>query len=104
MAGWEPCITSGPWTATCGSRVSVIAEPGTTANSGAGRLSEVQRLGGPAGGVAAAVVLAEEAPDGRERVEHPVAVLDAMRVEDVRDAGFGQDVGEREPSLRAKRA
>ena len=38
-------------------------------------------------GIAAAVVvaehLAEEAPDGRDRVEHPVAVLDAVFVEDV---------------------
>src|SRR5262249_27115085 len=40
--------------------------------------------------------LREEAPDGRDRVEHPVAVADAVLVEGVADAGFGQDVGERE--------
>ena len=54
----------------------------------------------PRHGVAAAVVVAEdlgeEAPDGRDRVEHPVAVLDAVLVEGVADAGLGQDVGEGE--------
>ena len=54
----------------------------------------------PRHGVAAAVVVAEdlgeEAPDGRDRAEHPVAVLDLMFVEGVPDAGLGQDVGERE--------
>ena len=54
----------------------------------------------PRHGVAAAVVVAEdlgeEAPDGRDRAEHPVAILDAVLVEGVADAGFGQDVGERE--------
>ena len=57
-------------------------------------------------GVAAAVVvaehLAEEAPDGRDRTEHPVAVLDAVLVEDVQDAGFGQDIGEREALVARK--
>jgi hypothetical protein len=51
-------------------------------------------------GVAAAVVVAEdlgeEAPEGRERAEHPVAVLDLMFVEGIPDAGLGQDVCERE--------
>ena len=40
--------------------------------------------------------LGEEAPEGRDRAEDPVAVLDAMLVEGVVDAGLGQDVGERE--------
>jgi hypothetical protein len=44
-------------------------------------------------GVAAAVVvaehLAEEAPDGGDRAEHPVAVLDLVFVEDFQDAGLG---------------
>ena len=40
--------------------------------------------------------LGEEAPDGRDRAEHPVAVADAVLVEGVVDAGLGQDVGERE--------
>ena len=40
--------------------------------------------------------LREEAPEGRDRVEDPVAIADAMLVEGVADAGFGQDVGERE--------
>jgi hypothetical protein len=52
-------------------------------------------------GVAAAVVVAEdlreEAPDGRDRAEHPVAVLDAVFGQDVEDAGLGQDVRERQP-------
>ena len=52
----------------------------------------------PRDGVAAAVVvaedLAEEAPDGGDRVEQPVAILDAVRVEDVEDAELGQGVGE----------
>ena len=54
----------------------------------------------PRHGVAATVVVAEdlreEAPDGRDRAEHAVAVADAVLVEGVADAGFGQDVGERE--------
>ena len=52
-------------------------------------------------GVAAAVVvaedLAEEAPDGGDRAEQAVAVLDAVLVEDVEDAGLGQGVGEGQP-------
>ena len=73
----------------------------------AGRVGRagLQAAGGPVGddprhGVAAAVVVAEdlgeEAPDGRDRAEHPVAVPDAVLVEGVADAGLGQDVGERE--------
>ncbi len=54
----------------------------------------------PRHGVAATVVVAEdlreEAPDGPDGAEHPVAVLDAMFVEGVVDAGLGQDVGERQ--------
>ena len=34
---------------------------------------------------------------GRDRVEHAVAVLDAILLEDVQDAGLGQDVSERQP-------
>src|SRR5437588_6912250 len=55
----------------------------------------------PGHGVAAAVVvaehLAEEAPDGRDRAEHPVALRDAVLVEDIEDAGFGQNSGKRKP-------
>jgi hypothetical protein len=62
----------------------------------------------PCHDVAAAVVLAEdlgeEAPEGRDRVEDPVAVRDAVLVEGVVDAGFGQDSANGRPSLRAKRA
>jgi len=51
-------------------------------------------------GVAAALVVAEhlgeESPDGRDRAEDPVAVLDIVFVEGVADAGLGQDVRERE--------
>ena len=54
----------------------------------------------PRHGVAAGVVVAEdlgeEAPEGRDGVEHPVAVADAVLVEGLADAGLGQDVGERE--------
>ena len=59
-------------------------------------------------GIAATVVFAEyltqKAPDGRDRAEHSVPILDAMFVENVPDAGLGQDVREREPLIRAKRA
>src|SRR4051794_1146281 len=52
----------------------------------------------PRHGVAAGMVVAEdlreEAPDGRDRVEDPVAVADAVLVEGVADAGPGEDVGE----------
>src|SRR5262249_22822767 len=55
----------------------------------------------PRHGVAAGVVIAEhlgeEAPDGGDGVEHPVAVPDAVVVEGLVDGGFGQDVGEGEP-------
>jgi hypothetical protein len=51
-------------------------------------------------GVAAAVVVAEhlgeEPPDGRDRAEHPVPVLDPVLVEDAPDARLGQDIGKRE--------
>jgi hypothetical protein len=51
-------------------------------------------------GVAATVVFAEhlgeEAPDGRDRAEHPFPVLDTVLVEGVVDPGLGQDVRERE--------
>ena len=40
--------------------------------------------------------LGEEAPEGRDRGEDPVAVADAVFLEDVMDARLGQDVGERE--------
>ena len=40
--------------------------------------------------------LREEAPDGRDGIEYPVAVADAVLVEGIADAGLGQDVGERE--------
>jgi hypothetical protein len=40
--------------------------------------------------------LGEETPDGRDGVEHPVAVLDTVLVEGIADAMFGQDVSERE--------
>ena len=47
-------------------------------------------------GIAATVVVAEhlreKAPDGRDRVEHSVSVLDTMIVEDVQDVGFGQNI------------
>ena len=73
----------------------------------AGRVGRASRLaaGHPVGdearhGLATGVVLAEdlgeEAPEGRDRVEDPVAVRDAVLVEGVVDPGLGQDVGERE--------
>jgi hypothetical protein len=40
--------------------------------------------------------LGEGAPEGRDRVEQAVAIADAVFVEGVVDAAFGQDVGERE--------
>jgi hypothetical protein len=53
------------------------------------------------------VVLAEdlagEVPDGGDRVEHPVAVLDAVLVEGVEDAAFAQGVGKGQ-SLVARKA
>ena len=48
--------------------------------------------------------LGEEAPEGRDRAEDPVAVPDTVFVEGVVDAGLGQDVGEREAVVGAKRA
>jgi hypothetical protein len=56
-------------------------------------------------GVAAAVVvaehLAEEAPEGRDRIENAVPILDALVVEDVEDVGFGQNI--RKGKTRAAR-
>ena len=57
-------------------------------------------------GIAATVVFAEyltqKAPDGRDRAEHSVPILDAMFVENVPDAGLSQDVREREPLIARK--
>ena len=62
----------------------------------------------PGHGVAAAVVvaedLAEEAPDGGDRAEKAVAVLDAVLVERLEDAAFGQGVGEGKSLVARKRA
>src|SRR5262245_30419416 len=72
------------------------ADPGT-----AGRLLRDD----PGHGVTAAVVvtehLAEKSPDGRDRIENAVPILDAMVVENVEDVGFGQDI--RKGKLRAAR-
>jgi hypothetical protein len=58
-------------------------------------------------GIAATVVfieyLTQKAPDGRDRIEYSVPILDAMLVENVPDAGLGQNVRERE-SLIARKA
>ena len=47
-------------------------------------------------GIAATVVVAEDlrekAPDGRYRVKHSIPILDAMRVENIQDVGFGQNI------------
>jgi hypothetical protein len=57
-------------------------------------------------GIAATVVFAEyltqKAPDGRDGAEHPVPKLDAPFVENVPDAGLGQNVREREPLIARK--
>ena len=57
-------------------------------------------------GVAATLVLAEdlgeEAPDGADGTEHPVAVLDVVLGQDLEDAGLGQDVSERQPLVVRK--
>ena len=57
-------------------------------------------------GVAATVVFAEyltqKTPDGRDRAEHSVPKLDAMLVENIEDAGLGQDVRERKPLVAHK--
>jgi len=54
-------------------------------------------------GIAATMVFAEhlreKAPDGRDRAEHSVPVLDAMIVEDFQDVGFGQNVRKRKPLI-----
>jgi hypothetical protein len=58
-------------------------------------------------GIAATVVVAEhlreKAPDGSNRVEHSVPVLDAMIVKDFQDVGFGQNIRKRK-SLVARKA
>src|SRR5262249_13725666 len=58
-------------------------------------------------GITAAVVLAqdlaEEAPDGGDGTEQPVAILDAVLLKGVEDTEFAQGVGERE-SLVAREA
>ena len=73
---------------------------GVAVAGGIGRANR-DAIGRPVGddsrhGIAATVVLAEhlteKAPDGRDRVEHAVAILDAMFVEDVQDVGFGQNI------------
>jgi hypothetical protein len=78
---------------------------------GVGRANR-EAVGGPVGddagdGVAAAVVIAEhlgeEAPDGRDRAEHAVPVLDAVFAEGGGNAGLGQGVSERQP-LTAREA
>ena len=57
--------------------------------------------------IAAAVIFAkyltQETPDGRNRAEHSVSILDAMFVENFSNAGFRQDVRERK-SLVARKA
>jgi hypothetical protein len=57
-------------------------------------------------GIAATVVFAEyltqEAPDGRDRAEHSVSIPDTMFVENIPDAGLGQDIREREPLIARK--
>ena len=62
----------------------------------------------PRHGVAATVVvaedLAEEAPDGRDGAEHPVAVLDAVLVEGVEDAASRSRSRRTGGPGRAKRA
>ena len=58
-------------------------------------------------GVAATVVfseyLTEKTPDGRDRVEHSVPILNAMFVENVPDAGLSQDVHERVEAWRRRK-
>ena len=57
-------------------------------------------------GIAATVVFAEyltqKAPDGRDRAEHSVPILDAMFVENFSNAGLRQNVCEREPLIARK--
>ena len=57
-------------------------------------------------GIAATVVVAEhlreKAPDGRDRVENSVAVLDAMIVENIQDLGFGQNIRKGKPLVARK--
>ena len=54
-------------------------------------------------GIAAAVVfakyLAQKSPDGRNWVEHSVAICNAMFIENVLNAGFRQDIRERKPVI-----
>ena len=60
----------------------------------------------PGHGVAATVVvaehLAEEAPDGRDRIENAVPILDAMVVENLEDVGFGQNIRKGKPGAVRK--
>jgi hypothetical protein len=57
-------------------------------------------------GIAATVVFAEhltqKAPDGRDRAEHAVPILDAVFVENIPNPGLRQDVREREPLILRK--
>ncbi len=57
-------------------------------------------------GIAATVVFAEyltqKSPDGRNRAEYTVPILDSMFVENVPDAGLSQNVHEREPLIARK--
>ena len=57
-------------------------------------------------GIAATVVFAEhltqKAPDGCDRAEDSVPILDAMFVENVADTVLGQNVREREPLVTRK--
>ena len=61
----------------------------------------------PRHGIAATMVFAkhltQKTPDGGDRVEHTVPILDAMLVEHVPDAGLGQNICERK-SLIARKA
>ena len=56
--------------------------------------------------IAATVVFAEyltqKAPDGRDRVEYSVPIIDAMFVENVPDAGLAQNVREGDPFIARK--
>ena len=46
--------------------------------------------------------LTQKAPDGRDRAEDTVAILDALFVEHVPNAGLGQNVRERESLIALK--
>ena len=57
-------------------------------------------------GIAATVVfieyLTQKAPDGGERAEHSVPILDTLFVENVPDVVLSQNVREREPLIARK--